>query len=221
MNPLSGFTTYIKAGAAIVIAIVVAIAFTKTYDFGYHNAQVIGEKNLSDYKDSIQQASASAATDAFGRYASDVARGQAAESGFLNDQTSGAARASVLKEQIDDVSQPRVAQVSHTVSDHPIAPDSPVYQCVFTRGFVRLWNAAAGIADDSDAALQAGTDPGNAAGRPASDATVDSGVSQADVIDWFVDYANRAHGTEDKLRAIRNLQPQAASQAADATSASR
>jgi len=221
MNPFSGLTTYIKVGTAIVIAIVVAFAFTKTYDFGYHNAQVIGEKNLSNYKASIQQASASAANDAFGRYAANVALGQAAESGFLNDQTNGATRATALKEQIDDVSQPRIAPVPRTGSGVVAAPAATAYDCVFSRGFVRLWNAAAGIADDSDAALQAGTDSGSAAGRSGADAAVDSGVSQADVLDWFVDYANRAHGTEDKLKAIRSLQSQAASQAAGATPATR
>lgn len=221
MNPLSGFTAYIKVGAAIVIAIVVAFAFTKTYDFGYHNAQVVGEKNLSDYKASIQQASASAANDAFGRYAANVALGQAAESGFLNDQTNGAAHTTAFKEQIDDVSQPRFAPIPRTSPGVVAAPAATAHECVFSRGFVRLWNAAAGIADDSDAALQASAHPGNAAGRPDADATADSGVSQADILDWFVDYANRDHGTEDKLKAIRTLQSQEASQAADVTPAAR
>ncbi|PVX80038.1 hypothetical protein [Paraburkholderia unamae] len=210
---------YAKLVAGIVLAVLLAFAFAKTYEHGYSVAQAIGEKNLADFKASSQQASASAASDAFGRYAADVTRGQAAEAGFLNDQSNGAVRATAIKEQIDDVTQPRVAQVPHSGTALVAAPAATAYDCAFSRGFVRLWNAAAGIADDSDAALQAGTHSSNAPGRSATDATVDSGVSQADILDWFVDYANRAHNTEDKLKAIRNLQPQAASQAADTTSA--
>jgi hypothetical protein len=199
-------SSYVKLIAGIVLAALVAFAFYETYQHGYGVAQSIGEKNLSDYKTQIAQANTAAATDAFGRYAADVTRGQAAESGFINVQTAGATRAEALKEQIDDVTQTPVVQ-SPRAAIQSAATVTPVYSCVFSRGFVRLWNAAADVADDSDRALQGSAGTGAPAGGPGPDATTDSGVSQADILDWFVDYANRAHGTEDKLKGVRAALP--------------
>ena len=136
-----------------------------------------------------------------------MTRGQAAESGFLNVQSAATDQSVALKEHIDDVVQPPVLRPSRAVGVQSVATVTPVYSCVFSRGFVRLWNAAAGIADDSDRALPGGTDPGAAADGSGSDATTDSGVSQADILDWFVDYANRAHGTENKLKGVRAALP--------------
>jgi hypothetical protein len=216
MNPISG---YLKAGIAIVAALAIAFACVQIYDFGFRNAQVIGQNNLDAYKAQINSAAASSVSAAFADYASGVGRGQAAESQFFTDQSAADAHAHSLKEQIDVVAQPHVV-APRAASGQPDAVQ-PVRECIFSRGFVRLWNAAAGITDDSDGALQAGSDSGSAGNGPGTDAATDSGVSQRDVIDWFVDYANRAHGTEDKLKAIRNLLPQPASQPAIAASAAQ
>jgi hypothetical protein len=204
---MATISKYAKIIAGVVAAVLLAFAFAKTYEHGYTVAQAIGDRNLSDYKASIQQASASAASDAFGKYATDVTRGQAAESGFLNVQSAADTQAVTLKEHIEDVSQPYIPAPQRAVSVQSDATVTPVYSCVFSRGFVRLWNAAAGIADDSDRALQGGTDSSAAADGSGSDATTDSGVSQADIIDWFVDYANRAHGTENKIKGVRAAVP--------------
>jgi hypothetical protein len=221
MNPISG---YLKVGKGIAIALAIALVCAaigfvcvEIYDFGFRNAETIGQKNLSDYKASIDSAAASSVSAAFADYASGVGRAQATESQFFTDQSAADAHARSLKEQIDVVAQPHVV-APRAASGQPDAVQ-PVRECIFSRGFVRLWNAAAGITDDRDGALQAGSDSGSAADGPGSDAAADSGVSQRDVIDWFVDFANRAHGTEDKLKAIRNLQPQPASQPAAAVSA--
>jgi hypothetical protein len=197
---------YAKLLAGIVVAVLLAFAFAKTYEHGYSVAQSIGDKNLSDYKAKIAQASASAASDAFGRYATDVTRGQSAESGFLSSQTTAFTQTTALKEQIDNVTPPPIIRAARATAQSAETV-APVYSCVFSRGFVRLWNAAAGIADDSDRALQGSTAPGSSADGSGSDATTDSGVSQADILDWFVDYANRAHGTENKLKGVRAALP--------------
>jgi hypothetical protein len=206
---------YVKIAAAFALAALIGIAFWKTYDAGYDKAAAIGATNLANYKATIAQASAKAASVAFGRYAADVTRAQAAESGFLNIRRTDDNRAEALKEQIDAVSQPYVPAPPQLHNVQSAATVTPLYSCRFSIGFVRLWNAAAGIADDSDAALQASAYPGGVTGGSSSDATTDSGVSQADILHWFIDYANRAHGTENKLKAIRDLQP--ASQTAAAT----
>lgn len=208
---LSLIGKYAKVLAGIVLAAAIAgllaMAFGETYQHGYHVAKAEGDKALANYKASIAQASVSAASEAFGRYAADVTRGQAAESGFINVQTATAEEAKALKEQIDGVTQPPRVPTARVRSSQAVAGVTGSADCLFSRGFVRLWNAAAGAADDRNRALQASADTGVASDRSNADAAACSGVSQADILDWFVDYSNRAHGTENKLKAVREALP--------------
>lgn len=211
MNPISG---YLKVFAGIALAVIVAMVLAKTYDFGFRNAQAIGDKNLANYKASIDSSAASSAAAAFADYASGVARGQAAETKFFVDQQADDTHAAALKEHIDEVAQPHIAASPFVRTAQSVAPDAPVYRCVFSRGFVRLWNAAAGASDGSGDALQAGSDSGVPALGTGADEAADSGVSQRDIIDWLVDYANVKRTDEAKLSAIRNLQSPASTPAA-------
>lgn len=189
--------------AGIVIAALVAFAFAKTYQHGYSVAAARGDKALADYRATVEHASASAASDAFGRYAADVARASAAESGYLAVQSAATQTTAALKERIDHVTQPRR-------SPPVLGPknDAPVVGCVFSRGFVRVWNNAAGIADAGDSPVPASTDPAAAVVGPDADAAADSGVSQADVLAWFIDYAARTRNTESKLKAVKAALPE-------------
>ncbi|MEX3688876.1 hypothetical protein AB3X91_30715 [Paraburkholderia sp. BR14263] len=186
-----------------------AMVLAKTYDFGFRNAQAIGDRNLADFKQQQNSAAASSVRAAFADYASGVARGQAAETKFFIDQQADDTHAAALKEHIDEVAQPYIAAspVAHTAQSD--SSGIPVYRCVFSRGFVRLWNAAAGVSDVSGDALQAGSHPGVPALGTGADEAADSGVSQRDIIDWLVDYANVKRTDEAKLSAIRKLQPPA------------
>jgi hypothetical protein len=211
MNPISD---YIKAIVGIVLAVVLAAVLAKTYDFGFRNAQAIGEKTLADYKQQQISAAASSVQAAFATYASGVDRGQAAETKFIIDQQAGDTHAAALKEHIDEVAQPHVAAPPVLRTAQLSAPDAPVYRCVFSLGFVRLWNAAAGVSDVSGGSVQAGSDPGVAALGTGTDQAADSGVSQRDLLDWLVDYANVKRADEAKLNAIRSLQSPASTPAA-------
>lgn len=199
-------TACIKLAAAFALATLIGLALWKTYDTGYDKAAAIGVANLANYKAQVSQASASAASDAFAEYASHVTRGQAAESQFFIDQHAADSHSAALKEHIDEVAQPHVAFPPSRLNIRSAEQVLPIHECVFSWGFVRLWNAAAGIADGSDA-VPSSADPSRATSGAGSDASADSGLSQADILDWFVDYANRAHSTEAKLTSIRSLQP--------------
>lgn len=217
MIPISG---YLKVIGGVLIAIVIGFAFTKTYDFGFQNAQTIGDKNLANYKASIDTATASSVSAAFADFASGVARGQATETQFIADQHADDTRAADLKEQIDHVAQPHVTAPQRPVTAASANAADPVYRCVFSRGFVRLWNAAAGASDASDAAVPSGSDSGSAALDAGTDEAADSGVSQRDLIDWLVDFANVKHADERKLSAIAGLQSPPSTVAVPASAAS-
>ncbi|KWF84998.1 hypothetical protein WL94_20240 [Burkholderia cepacia] len=191
---------YAKLAVALVVVALIAYAFVWTYERGYGEATAAGDKALSNYKAQQQADAAKAASDAFGKYADNVLRGQNAESAFLKSQAGSASETKALKEQIDVVTKPQI--VVRTVES-----PAPAEPCLFTRGFVRLWNAAAGIADDDHSALQASAGPGSPTYGAGTDAATCSGVSPADILDWFVDYANRTRTLEDKLRGVAAALP--------------
>lgn len=196
---------YAKVVAAIAAAALIAFAFAATYQHGYGVAEAKGNQALSDYKARQASESATAASQAFGKYADNVLRGQHAEVQFLTDQGATTAQIGTLKEHIDAVAQPHVSPPPRTSTAASVVT---IDRCVFTRGFVSVWNAAAGIADGADGALQDRAGSGSVAGASDTDAAADSGVSQQDVLDWFVDYAAHARKTELKLKGVKAALPE-------------
>lgn len=123
------------------------------------------------------------------RYQEQVAAGHNAESGYLKQVAQLENQNQQLKEKIDDVTQ---RWIDEKGKSHPI-------ECVFTRAFVRQYNAALGYDNSSvgtghsDAAAAAGTGTGAASGQPeAADAGLrNSGVSQRDVLANIIDNARQ------------------------------
>lgn len=100
--------------------------------------------------------------------------------------------------------RPEVPRVTSTYKPTPAEPAQPLPRCVFTRGFVRVW----------DAALQAGTSTPAAAGSTAVEAAapagaadpadlLDAGIDQADVLDNHVDNADVTAAIRDQCEALR------------------
>lgn len=123
------------------------------------------------------------------RYQEQVAAGHKAEADYLEQVSLLENQNQQLKEKIDDVTQ---RWIDEKGKSHPI-------ECVFTRGFVRQYNAALGYdnasADTghSDATATAGTGT-RAASRQseAADAGLrKSGVSQRDVLANIIDNARQ------------------------------
>ncbi|HAY2299231.1 TPA: hypothetical protein JZ346_004985, partial [Escherichia coli] len=86
---------------------------------------------------------------------------------------------------------------------HPI-------ECVFTRGFVRQYNAALGYDNasvdtgHSDSVAAAGTRSGTATGQPETTDTRlrDSGVSQRDVLANIIDNAGQCRRWRNQINAL-------------------
>ncbi|KWD09670.1 hypothetical protein WM34_29520 [Burkholderia ubonensis] len=94
----------------------------------------------------------------------------------------------------------RIASVTSQYRPAPDAPLQDLPRCVFTGGFVRLWNAAAG--PDGVPA------PGAAAGAAApagTDDALDSGVRQDDVLAHHIDTARHSRDIESQLNKLIDL----------------
>ncbi|HDB9222919.1 TPA: hypothetical protein O7M12_004066 [Escherichia coli] len=123
------------------------------------------------------------------RYQEQVAAGQQAEASYLEQIAQLESQNKQLQGQINDVTQ---RWIDEKGKSHPI-------ECVFTRGFVRQYNAALGYDNasvdtgHSDATAATVTGTGAASGQPeAADAWLrDSGVSQRDVLANIIDNAKQ------------------------------
>ncbi|MBB0476788.1 hypothetical protein G7M22_25200 [Escherichia coli] len=134
------------------------------------------------------------------RYQEQVAAGQQAEVGYLEQIAQLESRNKQLQGQINDVTQ---RWIDEKGKSHPI-------ECVFTRGFVRQYNAALGYdnasADTghSDSGAATGTRTGTATGQPeTADAWLrDSGVSQRDVLANIIDNAGQCRRWRNQINAL-------------------
>ncbi|EFR7969631.1 hypothetical protein H1Z79_001772 [Salmonella enterica] len=123
------------------------------------------------------------------RYQEQVAAGHQAEASYLEQIAQLESQNKQLQGQINDVTQ---RWIDEKGKSHPI-------ECVFTRGFVRQYNAALGYDNasvdtgHSDTTAAAGTGTRAASGQPAAaDAWLrDSGVSQRDVLANIIDNAKQ------------------------------
>ncbi|WP_246797782.1 hypothetical protein [Burkholderia perseverans] len=192
-------SSYAKLIAGVVVMLLIAAAGAFGYHAGFSAAQTAGQLALSDYKNQQISGAAEAASAAFGKYASQVGHANQVESKVLTIQDKHAQQATINKGKIDAVAQPH-RSIPETQADHV------VYQCVFSRDFVRLWNDAAGIGA-GHRALQGRADAGGADEAADADGAADSGVSQADILDWFIDYAARSRNVESQLRGLIHALP--------------
>ncbi|RQZ74814.1 MULTISPECIES: hypothetical protein [Burkholderia] len=191
--------SYAKLIAGVVVMLVIAAAGAYGYHAGYSTAETAGQLALSQYQSREVAGVAEAASAAFADYANQVTHAKGVESKVLAIQDRHDNQATINKGKIDAVAQPH-RTIPASQSDHV------VYQCVFSRDFVRVWNDAAGIGA-GDRALQGRTDASSADPASAADGAADSGVSQADILDWFIDYANRARNVESGFRGLIHALP--------------
>ncbi|MCI4480274.1 hypothetical protein MRS96_27140, partial [Escherichia coli] len=128
------------------------------------------------------------------------AAGQRAEAGYLEQIAQLESRNKQLQGQINDVTQ---RWIDEKGKSHPI-------ECVFTRGFVRQYNAALGYDNasvdtgHSDSVAAAGTRSGTATGQPETTDTRlrDSGVSQRDVLANIIDNAGQCRRWRNQINAL-------------------
>ena len=166
------------------------------YKSGHENATRDGDKAISELQSAFdtykteQATLENAALRAWAkRYQEQVAAGQQAEASYLEQIAQLESQNKQLQGQINDVTQ---RWIDEKGKSHPI-------ECVFTRGFVRQYNAALGYDNasvdtgHSDTTAASGTGSGTASGQAeATDTWLrDSGVSQHDVLANIIDNAKQ------------------------------
>lgn len=177
------------------------------YKSGHENATRDGDKAVSELQSAFdtykteQATLENAALRAWAkRYQEQVAAGHQAEADYLEQVAQLESQNQQLKEKIDDVTQ---RWIDEKGKSHPI-------ECVFTRGFVRQYNAALGYADASVDTGHAGSattaipGAGTASWQPeAADAGLrNSGVSQRDVLANIIDNARQCRVWRSQINGL-------------------
>ncbi|MDI7651450.1 hypothetical protein QLY64_07495 [Cronobacter sakazakii] len=196
-------------GMLIALALVGALygLYLWGYRGGHNDAKRDGDAALSTLQsafDTYKTEQATRENDALRawakRYQEQVAAGQQAESGYLEHIAQLESQNKKLQGKINDVTQ---RWIDEKGKSHPI-------ECVFTRGFVRQYNAALGYDNasvgtgHSDTTAAAVTGTRAASGQPeAADAWLrDSGVSQRDVLANIIDNAKQCRIWRSQINSL-------------------
>lgn len=189
----------LTAAAAVLAAILYVLQ--GTYDLGYSKAQAEGKAALEVLRAEHAQAEAdlarAAASDA--KAAAQALREQAQRA----DQAAAhlADQQRQYRQNTDRLTG-EIARVNDLYRAALDAPPEPLPACVFTRGFVRVWDEATG------AAVPAAEHPGGAA-APSPEARaadqLDAGISRAELLHHHVRYAEQCRSTAEQLNALIHI----------------
>lgn len=188
-------TAWLRILAPLLVYLVCTLAAAF---LGYRYAERAGDLELESLRlDYTQRDLASArAAEADAKAAAKLLRDEQAR----NDQLA-ADLASQRREyrQTTDRLSGEIARVNDLYRKALDAEPEPLPACVFTRGFVRVWDEATG------AAMPSAADPGGAAAQGADTSAaeqLDSGISQRVLLTHHVRYAEQCRSTAAQLDAL-------------------
>jgi hypothetical protein len=177
----------------IAVLLASAAAGGGGFKLGYSTADALGSAALAKVQDQTAQQQLADQRRATQLLQDAQARAIAAEAVIDTDDAALSAQAAQLKE--------RTRYVTSTYI--PAQGSAPVAlpRCVFTRGFVRDYNAAIGV-PSPEAVSAAGAGPAPVAASGADTELLDSGVQQSDIHDHIADYGQRCQHLADQVNGL-------------------
>ncbi|ABO60669.1 MULTISPECIES: hypothetical protein [pseudomallei group] len=174
------------AGAAAIGALTAgAVAFFG----GYHAGALAGDAKVAKLGRQYADSARDAVEQARVKERAETQRAAALAGDLFAEKARHALEVDELKRRIPSVT-----------SQYRPAPDAPLQdlpRCVFTAGFVGVWNAAAG----ADGVPATGAAAGVAAPAGTDDA-LDSGVRQDDILAHHIDASRRSRDIESQLNKL-------------------
>lgn len=174
------------AGAAAIGALAAGAA---AFFGGYHAGALAGDAKVAKLERQYADGARDAVEQARIKERAETQRAAALAGDLFAEKARHALESDELKR--------RIASVTSQYRPAPDAPLQDLPRCVFTAGFVRVWNAAAG-ADGVPATSAAA---GAVAPARADDA-LDSGVRQDDILAHHVDASRRSRDIESQLNKL-------------------
>lgn len=174
-----------QAGLPALVGAALA-AFTVGAISGYWLTKQYDNAKFASWQAQQAQQQVAATEQARQREQAFVRRGEQLSVALLEEQQAHAATAQQLKKEIDRVTSQYRAK--------PGAPLQPAPRCVYTNGFVGLYNRAIGADAVSSDQSSSGTDAASDTSE-----TVDSGVSQQDLLAHAIDNGERCRNITSQL----------------------
>lgn len=178
------------ATAVVTVAAITSMAAGAiAYFSGYHAGARAGDAKIAALERHYADRARTAIEQAREKEREQTQRAAALAGDLFAEKARHALEADELKRSI--------ANVTSQYRPTPEAPLEDLPRCVFTGGFVRLWNAAA--ATDGVPATSA---PAGTAAQADADEALDSGVCLGDVLTHHVDAAQRTRDIESQLNRL-------------------
>jgi hypothetical protein len=198
MMPRTFSATWLQAAlAALALASVMALAGSVLgYRIGHQGAADAGEAKLQALKAEHAKTDAAATAERLQQERAMVRFANQAGAQLLAERS--------LHDQEVQQLKGRIARVTNQYRPAPDAPLQPAPRCVFTNGFVGVWNAAIG-AGTGVGELPSSVAPGGTDGSASADEALDSGVRPADVLAHHADYGQRCRGIESQLNRLLDV----------------
>lgn len=167
-----------------------AVSFGLSAFFGgYHVGQLAGTARVAKLERQYADASREANERARETEQALTKRANELAGALFTEKAQHALAANNLKRSIADVTTQY-----RTASDAPL---QPLPRCVFTRGFVSVWNTALGATGVPASDPAAGTDASSGTA-----ATVDAGIRQDDILANHIDNGQRCRDVESQLNRV-------------------
>ncbi|KAB0473915.1 hypothetical protein K6V72_24280 [Ralstonia insidiosa] len=187
----------LNAPLILLIALVIAmIGGGVGYHLGFKEATKNGDLAMSTYKTGLATVTAAGLNTALQNFGQRVALGNLLTSQLVDQERGNAQTAADLHAQV-----PHVTTVYRPA---PAAQPVPVPACVFTRGWLRSYNAAIGASVPANA--QGTSVPAQATettgAAPGDDDLAPAAITQAGVLSHHIDYAAGAKDLEAQLNKL-------------------
>jgi hypothetical protein len=184
------------ASEALALAVLAILFYALGHHYGFQAAKHAGNLEMAAYKGGLASASAQQMSAALQKFGQRVAFGNLLTTQLVDQERGNAQTAADLHAQV-----PHVTTVYRPA---PAAQPLPIPACVFTRGWLRRYNAAIG-AELPAAAEAAGVPaqaPGPAAAAAGDDDLAPAAIDQASVLNHHIDYGARARDLEAQLNKL-------------------
>ena len=175
-----------------VATIAAMLAGAGGYALGHHTAAAIGDADLAELKREHAAALVVASEDARKQERALTAMATQLAARLDAERSTHAQEINQLKGTI--------ARVTAQYRPAPDAPLQPLPHCVFTNGFVGVWNAAIGAS--SGASVPAAGGAVATADQADAGETLDSGIEQTDILGNIADFGLRCRDIESQLNSL-------------------
>ncbi|UXC35144.1 hypothetical protein [Cupriavidus gilardii] len=194
MTPLNRAEAIV--GAVVALLVGVLVGGVGGMVLGDRHGTALGNAKVAELRRQYAEQAATAASAAAKKLASETDRGNRLSAALLKAES-----------QIDDLTEQlskRVERVTTVYREAPGAALQPLPHCIFTRGWLRDYNAAIGapVPPTGQASGPPVEAPGAGQASAAEDELLPADIGPADILSHHIEYGGRCRQLEEQLNRL-------------------